>query len=345
MSNRLPIEGESVFEEKNISIKEIANLCNVSVATVSRVINDNGRFSEKTRKKVMDVIEQYDYKINMVAKSLRTNKSRAIGVLVPNINNEFFSSVVLEIENYFFPKGYSVFICNTNGDEKREREYLRDLDVKGVDGLIYISGLKSIPADDYLKRKIPMACIDRKLNVNSDVVLVESDNRIGGFLATQELIKKGCKNILILKSYKDVSTSQERFYGYRDALQENNLPVQEHLIKNIDITVEGAKQAVHHLIAQGIKFEGIFACNDWAALGSLIALNENQISVPQQVKIVGFDNITISKYSYPAITTINQDKKRLGQEASEALLELINGNFIRMQHIILPVSLVVRETT
>jgi LacI family transcriptional regulator len=332
------------LKKKNISIKEIASLCNVSVATVSRVINDNGRFSEETRKKVLDVIKQYDYKINMVAKSLRTNKSQSIGVLVPNINNEFFSNIVLEIEKYFFPKGYSVFICNTNSDEKREKEYLKDLDVKGVDGLIYISGMENIPADS-LKRKIPMVCIDRNLNINQEGVIVESDNKAGGFLATQELIKKGCRNILILKSYKDFSTSQQRFDGYKDALEKNNLLIKEQLIANVNITVEGAKQAVNNLIEQNIKFDGIFACNDFAALGSLIALKEHKISVPQQVKIVGFDNISISQYSYPAISTINQDKKKLGQEASEALLNLINENSIKRHHIVLPVSLVVRETT
>lgn len=332
------------LKEKNISIKEIATLCNVSVATVSRVINDNGRFSEKTRRKVMDIIKQYDYKINMVAKSLRTNKSQSIGVLVPNINNEFFSSVVLEIESYFFPKGYSVFICNTNGDENREKEYLKDLRLKGVDGLIYISGMKSLP-DDYLKRKIPMVCIDRQLDINSDIVIVESDNRAGGFLATQELIQKGCKNILILKSCKESSSSRARFCGYKDAFAAANLPVKENLILNINITVEGAKNAVTHLIEKDIEFDGIFACNDWAAIGSLIALKESKIKVPGQVKIVGFDNISISQYSYPAVTTINQDKKRLGQEASEALLNLIDGNCIVNSHVILPVTLVKRETT
>lgn len=331
-------------KRKNISIKEIAEFCNVSVATVSRVINDNGRFSEETRKKVEDAIEQYDYKPNMVARSLRTRKSQCIGVLVPNINNEFFSSIVLEIENYFFPKGYSVFICNTNGDEKREKEYLRSLDVKGVDGLIYISGMKGIVAN-CLKRKIPMVCIDRNPNIDENIVIVQSDNYKGGFLATEELIKKGCKEILILKSFKSHSSNKQRFEGYKQALKKYNIPIQEQLILDINTTIEDGKQAVDQLIMKDIAFDGIFAVNDFVAFGSLVSLKENKIEVPKQVKIVGFDNVFISKYSYPAITTINQDKKKLAQEASKVLLELIKNEFIGEHHIVLPVSLVVRSTT
>ncbi|MFK4996684.1 LacI family DNA-binding transcriptional regulator [Bacillus sp. N9] len=111
-------------------MKEIAELCNVSVATVSRVINQNGRFSKETEEKVRAVIKEYGYKTNMVAKSLRMRQSKSIGVIVPDIKNEFFSSIVLEIEHFFFSEGYSVFICNTNNEEEKEQEYLKSLDAK-----------------------------------------------------------------------------------------------------------------------------------------------------------------------------------------------------------------------
>lgn len=330
---------------KNFSIKEIAELCDVSIATVSRVINQNGRFSKETEKKVLEAIEKYGYKTNMVAKSLRMSQSKSIGVIVPDIKNEFFASIVLEIESYCFSEGYSVFICNTNKEEGKEKEYLKSLDAKGVDGLIYISGSENISLDT-LKRDIPIVCIDRKPNVNANIVIVESDNFNGGYLATEELIKKGCRDILIIKNRRRFSPARLRFEGYQEALSKYNIPLQKHLVIDIDqTTFERAKNTVNQLIREGVHFDGIFATNDWIALGALVALQENDIQVPEQVKIIGFDNISISRYGFPAITTINQDKEKLGVEASKALLNLINKTEQGRLNIVVPVSLVERETT
>lgn len=333
-------------QKKNLSMKEIADLCNVSVATVSRVINQNGRFSKETEKKVLEVIEQYGYKTNQIAKSLRMRQSKSIGVIVPNIKNEFFASIVLEIESYFFSHGYSVFICNTNGEEEKEQEYLKSLDAKGVDGLIYISGKEELSVD-LLRRDIPIVCIDRLPNIHENIAIVESDNFEGGFLATEELIKQGCKDILIIKSKKRISSTQMRYKGYLAALEKQGIPFKEELVIDLDkTTFEEAKEKMRVLSKQEINFDGIFATNDWLALGSSIALAENNVKVPEAVKIIGFDNISISQYSYPSITTINQDKKSLGREASEALLNFINKEEVREKlHIVVPVSLVKREST
>ena len=148
-------------QNKNISIKQIAKLSGVSVATVSRVINNNGRFSEQTREKVMKIVNEYNYTTNMAAKSLRGSKSKTIGVIVPDVNNGFFSELVLEIEKYFFSYGYSVFICNTNQDEIKEKSYFKSLDSKLVDGIICISSISINPAD-YIKRNIPIVFINNK---------------------------------------------------------------------------------------------------------------------------------------------------------------------------------------
>lgn len=327
-------------------MKEIAELSNVSVATVSRVINQNGRFSKETEERVRNVIKEYGYKTNMVAKSLRVRQSKSIGVIVPDIKNEFFASIVLEIESYFFSKGYSVFICNTNGEEEKEQEYLMSLDAKGVDGLIYISGKEDISTSS-LQRDIPIVCIDRKPSIDENIAIVESDNFDGGFLATEELVNQGCKDIIIIKGRRKISTTQLRFKGYQAALEKNGLKLNEKLIIDLEHSnFERAKEKMSEVIKQEINFDGIFATNDWLALGSLFALKEQNISVPNKVKLIGFDNISISKYSYPSITTINQDKRKLGEEASKALLNFINKKEIKEKiHVVLPVTLVKRETT
>ncbi|WP_315120374.1 LacI family DNA-binding transcriptional regulator [uncultured Clostridium sp.] len=330
--------------KKNISIKEIAELSGVSVATVSRVLNNNGRFSEETRKKVMEVINKYDYKTNMVARSLRTNKSHIIGVIVPDITNEFFASIVLAIESYYFPRGYSVFVCNTNEDEDKENAYFKDLISKGVDGLIYISGSDKI-SDGCSNYNTPIVCIDRKPNMGKDVVYIVSDNYKGGVTATEALINKGCKNIVIIKDYRNLSTSNMRYQGYKDACFRNNINVRDELVLNVKVNFNSAKDSINSLIKQGIKFDGVFACTDWLAMGAIVALKENGISVPSQVKVIGFDNISVSKYSYPAISTIEQDVGGLGKTAAEALLSLIENKRDHVGDKMLPIKLILRETT
>ncbi len=327
-------------------MKEIAELSNVSVATVSRVINQNGRFSKETEKRVRAVIEKYGYKTNMVAKSLRMRQSKSIGIIVPHIKNEFFASITLEIENFFFEEGYSVFICNTNGQEEKEQEYLKSLDAKSVDGLIYISGGEDLSLSS-LQRDIPIVCIDRKPQLEANIAIIESDNYNGGFLATERLITDGCKDILMLKSKRDLSTIDARYQGYISALQKYHIPIQKKLIIDLEqMTFEGSKRVVNELIQQKMKFDGIFAANDWVALGALFSLQESNFAVPGDVSLIGFDNVSISKYSNPGITTVNQDKKELGMEAAKVLLKFIHKEVTKEKvHIVVPVSLIERGTT
>lgn len=332
---------------KKISIKEIANICGVSVATVSRVINNNGRFSEETRKKVLDTIDKYDYTTNMAAKSLRMSKSKTVGIIVPDISNEFFSKLVLEIENFFFNIGYSVFICNTNQNEMKEITYFKSLDAKLVDGIICISGSESIPTDS-IKRNIPIVCIDRKPN-NNNIINLQSDHFLGGFIATEELIKKGCKNILILTKNKSISVNRQRLDGYLSALEKYNYPIREDLIIKLSgnrSNVDEARDTINYLIKKGLEFDGIFATNDTRAYGALIALQQNDIDVPSKVKIVGFDGISVSEIANPPITTIFQDYKDLADQSSDLLLKLIEGNSkITSNHVVIPVYLLERKTT
>lgn len=331
-----------------VSIKEIARLSGCSVATVSRVINNNGRFSEETRKKVLKVIEEYQYETNSIAKSLRMSKSQTIGVIVPDISNDFFAAVVLEIERFFFEEGYSTIICNTAKSAEKEKEYLKTLDGKMVDGLVCISGQEEV-LTDILKRKVPIVCIDRRPKVDSNVAFIESDHYEGGRLATEELIRKGCREILLLTKKKNLSSVSGRLSGYRDALKSHGIPASEERIVHIDTrqnSLEAAKRAIQEQIDAGVSFDGIFATNDWMGLGALLVLQENGFKVPEQVKIVGFDNILISQYCNPPLTTIDQDKISLADKACRILLDMISGKGSgNDQHHIVPVKLVERGTT
>lgn len=343
--------GRCWMNSGQISIKEIARLSGYSVATVSRVINNNGRFSEETRKKVLKVIEENQYETNTIAKSLRMSKSQTIGVLVPDISNDFFASVVLEIERFFFDKGYSTIICNTAKSAQKEMEYLKTLDAKMIDGLVCISGHEEVPAH-ILRRKVPIVCIDRRPIVDSHVAFVESDHYEGGRIATSELIRKGCQKILLLTKKKNLSSVNGRLNGYRDTLKEHKIAMAEEQVVYITSqgnSMEAAKQAIQQQIDIGVSFDGIFATNDWMALGASLALQENDIKVPEQVKIVGFDNIMISQYCSPPLTTIDQDRTTLAEKACGVLLDMITGEApavdAKESHTVVPVKLVERGTT
>ncbi|WP_195543494.1 LacI family DNA-binding transcriptional regulator [Massiliimalia timonensis] len=333
--------------KKKVSIKDIARLSGVSVATVSRVINHNGRFSEETRKRVEAVIEQYHYTTNMAGKSLRESKTNTIGVIVPDITNELFSQIVLELEKFFFEQGFSVLICNTNEETEKEIAYFRILEAKMVAGIVCISGREDLPQSAE-EMGIPIVCIDRKPKGKTDVVYVESDHYLGGYIATETLIQKGCEKILILSKQKALSVNTQRLNGYLDALRHYRLPVREELIVPLDddsSNFQEARDRIFYMVKKRVPFDGVFATNDWRAYGALVALQQNGIAVPQQVKIVGFDGTSVSEYCYPPITTIQQNKKELALQAAQILLRMIQGEPILQKHFVLPVALIERHTT
>jgi len=337
-------ESSKIKRPNRVLIKEIAEVCGVSTATVSRVINNNGRFSDETRKKVLEAVGRLGYKTNIVAKSLRTKKTKSISIVVPDITNEFFAKIILTIQDFFFTKGYSVLVCNTNEDPGKEELHLKDLEAKWVDGLIYFFCMEDKGQIDAVRKKIPVVFVDRNPN-RKGAVVVESDNYTGGFIATEELIKAGCRRIVILKHVLTNSTIVGRYNGYRDALKKYGIEFDPQLALDMYITPDAAKNAISNLIEKGVSFDGIFACTDGLAAGALLALKKYNIKVPEEVKLVGFDNVSISEYNSPSITTINQDKKQLGKIAAQLLFDMINGSPIQEKDIIVPVELVRRETT
>jgi len=336
--------------KKQVSIKDIAKLSNVSTATVSRVLNDNGRFSEETRKKVLDVVKKYGYSTNSVAKTLREQKSHTIGMIVPDISNEFFSSLITQIESYFFDRGISTIICNTNKDADKEKAYLKSLDAKLVDGLICISGQKELD-ETQLSRDIPIVCIDRKPKVSSNIAIIGSDHFQGGYTATKLLINKGCKRILLLTKDNNTTSSNERIDGYKKALKDSHVEVDSALIIRASSKkmskFEIAQKAIEDAIAKGLKFDGIFATNDWLAYGAVQTLKKNKILVPDEVKIVGFDDDSISKYTSPSITTIHQEVTDIAEKAANVLYQQMSKSDMQIKehYISVATRLIERETT
>ena len=329
-----------------LSTKEIAKLAGVSDATVSRVINNHPNVSPDTRLRVESVIKQYGYMRNMVARGLRRQQSDIIGVIIPDITNEFFARIVLAVQDALLSHGFLAIMCNIKENDSLEEASLKMLKAQSIAGLIYISGRSG--GDMEPQGSLPTIYIDRDPVSASETnaALITSDNREGGRLAARELIEKGCKNIAILTDKRKVSTYTDRYEGWREVLLEAGLPVDARLVLKLDeITFDEAQKQVTGLVAAGITFDGMFCANDTVAVGALTALHRLGVSVPKQVKVIGFDDTSIAKQCSKPLTTIRQKTDEMGRFAVDALLDVMAQGKVKSHQHILPVELIRRMTT
>lgn len=332
---------------KKLSIKDISALSGVSTATVSRVINGTGRYSKETEERVQAVIREHHYVPNLVAKGLRTHRMHTVGIVVPDITNEFFVKLVYELESALFAHRYASFICNTNEDPDRERQSLQMLQMQGVSGVVYISG--GYHGDYRELTDIPTVFIDRTPDpacVLERSVRVESDNRQGGYLATEELLAKGCRRIAMLTDRRRLSSQMKRIEGYQAAHWDYRVPCDPRYILDLDrVDFQDAYARVSALVDEGLPFDGIFASTDWLAMGAYAALAHRQIAVPDSVKLVGFDDIPLAEFHALPLTTIHQQVDQMSQAAVDSLLRMIQHQPVEEPEQVIPVYLVRRQST
>ncbi|MBC1242796.1 LacI family transcriptional regulator [Listeria welshimeri] len=312
---------------KKTSIKDIAKLSGVSVATVSRVINDNGRFSEETRQKVLAVIKETNYQMNFSAKSLRMNKSFSVGILVPDISNYFFSSVVQQMEAILFEQGYSTIICNTGRNLDKELAYLNMLESKMVDGLIVISG-----ADEFgfnysnAENGIPYVCIDRQPKDKKDTIFISSNHYQGAFEATEALIHAGAKSPVIFMHSRQSSSAKERLKGFQDALKKNNIQMDPELsIFTMDLQKPDYQKNIATFVQKAKKIDGIFAINDHIAIELLNFLPTIGKKIPDDIKLIGFDDTPQCNYTVPKLSSVKQNIPEIAQITVDNLISIIKN--------------------
>ena len=329
--------------KKNISIKELADMAGVSIATISRVINRKGGYSKETEEKIQALIKEKSYQQNVNARSLRTQKSQTIGVILPDISNEFFAKIVQAIEKQAIKYNYTVLICNTDENIDIERMHLNNLTGQLVDGIIYIGGEIKLEKNENGKN-IPIIYIDRYIDDRE--IYIESDNYYGGYLATKELIESGCTKIAIMKDLRRISSAHKRYQGFIHALKEYKVKIDDKLICEVEVVgYREAKEKTLELLDSGEVFDGVFATNDAMALGVMMALNERRIKIPDEVKIVGFDNISATEIAGIPLTTINQNKHKMGEMAVELLMDKILQRKSNVNNIKIPVNLIRRRST
>jgi LacI family transcriptional regulator len=335
-----------MLAQKMVSMKAISEKAGVSIATVSRVINQNGRFSEGTRAKVLSVIGEFGYTPNILAQGLRRKRTHNIGIIVPDITNEFFAKMTLHIQHALFEANYSTLIYNTDENNALEAQHLRALTAQNVSAIVFISGDGRWP--HFHIPPVPTVFLDRKPPVateSANYINIHTDNFKGGYLAGKVLIYDVCKNPAVIMDGREISYQMDRLMGFRKAMDEANIPVfSEAIYKLPVINYETAYSAVCDALKKGDLYDSYFCTTDWLAIGAMTALLDHNISIPGQARIVGFDNISITNYCRVPLTTIHQDIKGMADKTVEILIDILNGEEIKEWEFVFEPSLVKRQT-
>lgn len=329
------------------TIKDIAAISNVSIATVSKIINGKDEsISEETRKKVQSVIKEKNYVPNTIARTLVTKQSKTIGMIVPDICNPFFSRLIRGAEHYTNLRGYELLISNTDDDEKKQESNLQVMKKKMVDGIILTSTSYDVKEERSDTFQLPAVLVDRVTYRESSCIgKVEVDNCRGGYLATSHLLERGCRTIVFLAGNPNTLAARGRYEGYRKALKEYGIPIDKTLIRFGAFHTDFGYQSLKELLDKGCRFDGVFASSDIIAFGAMQVLKEQGYLIPTDVKIIGFDDIYISSLVSPTLSTIRQPIFEMGEAAAKLLLDYLESKKNRKRTIVFDTQLIEREST
>ncbi|MCM3340749.1 LacI family transcriptional regulator [Paenibacillus sp. MER TA 81-3] len=322
------------------TIKDVSRLAGVSVATVSRVLNQNGYVHEDTEKKVLNAIRELNYIPNDVARSLTKKSAKMLALIVPDITNPFFNELARAVEKVTQLYGYATILCNSDDTPANEKQYIHALKQKYIDG--FILATNTLSPEEIQQLDVPVVMLDR--TISSTIPTVASDNREGARMAVQFLLNQGCRTIAHIRGPLELSIADERCQGYLDEVGQADW-FQPDLIVNGDFNLHHAADAIHELLDRHPDIDGIFAGNDIMAMGALRAVQERGVAVPDAMQIVGYDGITLGGMVYPELTTVAQPIYEMGLLAARMLIKLIEKKTLDVMHYKLDVELVQRGTT
>ena len=307
------------------TIKDIAKRVNVSFATVSRALNDKDGVKAETKRKILEEARRLNYRPNAIARGLVNRRTHTIGLIIPDITNPFFPEVARGVEDAAQAAGYGVFLCNTNWDRKKELKYLDLLSEKRVDGIIHAPISKGATGFDKILGDLPVVYVGRSPKP-SEVSFVSIDNFRGGFLATDYLLEKGCWPVGFIGAPEDSMTLEERLKGYKTALKYRGREVDDRYIRFGDFKRETGYNIIKSMIQEGLEPKGIFGENDLLAIGAIQGAKELGLSVPEDLAVVGFDDIPMAAFPEISLTTIGQPKYEMGRLAFEMLSDKLENN-------------------
>ncbi|MDO4429947.1 MAG: HTH-type transcriptional repressor PurR [Lonepinella koalarum] len=327
------------------TIKDVAKLAGVSTTTVSHVINDTRHVAEETKKAVLSAIQQLNYSPSAVARSLKVNTTKSIGMVVTTSEAPYFAEIIHAVENYCYHQGYSLFLCNTQNDPEKIKNHLEMLAQKRVDGVLVMCSEYRDNSRDLLKSfsYMPMVVMDwGPLNPDTDLILDNSFE--GGYLAAKHLLENGHTEIAYLSADLSKTTARKRHEGFARALSEKGLEINPNWLFEGAFEPEDGYECMNKILAQEHRPTAVFCCNDVMALGAISAITDAGFNVPEDFSVVGYDNIHASRFYAPPLTTIHQSKARLGERALKLLFERIENKTDKRETIEIHPELVVRKS-
>lgn len=329
----------------HITLKDIAIRAEVSVNTVSRALKNKPDINDKTKKRIIEIAERLGYTPNALAKSLRSKKSKTIGVVIADISSPFYSNVVKGIEDRAEEKGYSIILSNTDEQYEKEEAAVRVLLEKRVDGLL-ITPVQEKNRDilNLKEKMIPFVLVGRHFD-DLQTNYIAIDDVTGGFLATEHLIKKGHGRILYINGPLHISPAWERLAGYKKALLEYGIGYDQKLVKGNTTEMEEAYKLTKKILSEELNFTAIFAFSDVLALGAMHALSEAKLKIPDDIAVVGYDDIEFARVAYPPLTTVRIPRYQLGREVINLLVdEIIEKSSGKLCQKTIKPELVIRES-
>lgn len=329
------------------TLKEVAEKAGVSITTVSRVINDNELVNSETRNRVQEAMQEMGYHPSRVAQRLRGTKGRSklFGLIIPDIQNAFYSNIVRGIEDVAYKQNYAVILCNSDEDQEKEKFYLEVLRSESVDGIIFPPiNQDSKVVEELFKSGLPLVCVDRRLNTDGvDTVVV--DNKMGSYQVTNYLLGLGHQRIGFITSAGNFSSFKERQSGYEQALGEHGIVVDPFLIGYGDQrSTESGKKLVLKMLNNKNRPSALFVTNNLFLLGALEIIHELGLRIPEDISIVGFDDMPWARSFYPPLTVVAQPGYEMGQKAAELLFSRLNDPKRAPSTIILEPKLTVRSS-
>jgi LacI family transcriptional regulator len=329
-------------------MRHVAMLAGVSIATVSAVINGTAAVRPERKKRVLDAMAALNYFPDAIARGLKTGKTNAIGVVVPDITNAFYPEVIRGVEDSARQAGYSVLLCDSNEDPRREADHLDSLFSRRVDGVLLACCVDSTAVTGTFRGRYPVVFIDRIPPVAFEGA-VSSDNVQAGAMATRHLLDLGHQRIAMVVGHLGLSPHRDRLEGFRKAMQESHLPIHDEYLVSGDLQIEDSLRTCRQLLDLPNPPTAIMVGNNKLLLGVLAGLEERSIRVPQQISILGFDDYLWNRYFSPSLTAVAQSTFEMGQRACELLLHSIENHqeheTAAARRICLPTELRIRNST
>lgn len=328
------------------TIHDVAKRAGVAPITVSRVINNSGYFSDEIRERVQRAVSELGYVPNLLARSLRSKRTNTLALILTDITNPFFTTLARGVEDVASDADFTVIFCNTDESEVEEARYLQVLLQKQVDGFLLVPAQSKAGAVEMIRQHgEPVVILDRRIP-KSDVDIVRCDSEGGAYDLTRLLVSLGHRQIAVLSGPRGVSTAEDRVAGYRRALQEAQIPVNDNTIFFGEFNQEGGYENARRALSLYPRPTAIFAANNFIAIGAMKALQDAGLEVPEDISLVGFDDLPPAMISFPFFTVVSQPAYEMGRQATQLLLDRLSGqNLEGYREIILPTQMTIRRSS